>query len=371
MTSALAFLPWMFVRSARTVGSVRLIPYVRSSLPGNQPSISQADIDAILSAYTDFQGRPIQKATLLEVGKWISGEDPSRYLGKLFNAQRMLAFAALSDRVLFQAHFDYCNTHNYELVVQAFTPGNVRSVALQSRRRDGNSRILWSSNVPAFRRPLHVASGEMSVDEPLLRSLLSLGKKDAALKEAVVDFIGGNTDSPDIPWTAEVVMMKAAFEWLYRIDHQAESLVKAVRTALPPPSSTKGPLSAKWYARYRKQHELPASWRPIIGWVREFCMLRNASAHGKQRTVRKAVWRPSAHLAFASVAFPLLLKQELVRLGRYALTEEDTAKLGVIDQFVLCDPMRQRATGRHPWHDIETSAILGISVRKMFQLLKD
>src|SRR6267142_710509 len=156
MPSAVAFLQWVYLDQPITIGPLRLLPYHRGKLPGPQPRATQADIDAVLNAYSNRPRNKIKKATILELGEWQTGTDPENALPALFRARNALAFAALSRRRLFRQDFDYCNYDTYSLVVQRYAPGDVGTFAFTSRRRDGGTTQLWSADEFAFHRPNHV-----------------------------------------------------------------------------------------------------------------------------------------------------------------------------------------------------------------------
>lgn len=175
MPPAVAFLPWVAIDEPRTIGPLRLLPYHRGKLPGELPNATQADIDGILNAYANRPRNKIKKATILELGEWQTGMDAQDVLPALFRARNALAFAALSHRQLFRQHSGYCNYDTYSLVVQRYAPGNAGTFAFTTRRRDGGTNQLWSSDELAFHRPNHVdPHARLSIDEPLLAALLSL-----------------------------------------------------------------------------------------------------------------------------------------------------------------------------------------------------
>lgn len=361
---AVAFLPWVRTAKIRKVGGLRLIPYETGVLPGDLPGVRQRDLDGILRVYADRPRKRVERATILELGSWRSGEDAFRILPKLFRARDFLCFCALSARWLFQGHAGYCNSHNYELIVQRFQPGSVSSVAFRTRRRDGGSNILWGANEFAFHRPLHVAADQrIEFDESLLRALMRLPKSHAWVHEAIVEFNAANTDSADVPMHVEVVMMKSAFEWLLHIDHDAKKFIKAIVGHLAPKAPgthPSGPLTASWLAKAPKAGVIEA-------WAREFCIVRNMSAHGGRRGPRQ-VWSQEAHLAFASVMFPLLAKKVLADERRYRLTEGDRLDLSVLDRLLVHDPMRARKGGldRHPWTEIRQDVRLHTALEQTY-----
>lgn len=50
MPNAIAFFSWTFAERAVSVGPLRLLPYGKGKLPGDQPFVTQTDIDGVLTA---------------------------------------------------------------------------------------------------------------------------------------------------------------------------------------------------------------------------------------------------------------------------------------------------------------------------------
>jgi hypothetical protein len=67
--------------------------------------------------------------------------------------------------------------------------------------------------------------------------------------------------------------------------------------------------------------------------MREFYRLRGAFAHGMLHPQQPVVWNPHEHLILATIAFPLLVKEQLARSGRYHLTPEDHVQREVFETF--------------------------------------
>ena len=85
MPSALAFFPWLESQAPVRVGPVRLIPYLERSAPGNQPFMTQSDIDGVLRTYSRKPTSRGKQATILEVGSWPMGmEVPPHVVSRLF-----------------------------------------------------------------------------------------------------------------------------------------------------------------------------------------------------------------------------------------------------------------------------------------------
>lgn len=353
MPSAIAFFPWIAVDEPLTVGSVRLIPYERGRLPGDSPNVQQKDIDGIFAAYASRKNTPISIATLLEVDDWKLGEDAAGKAGDLFRARDLIAFAALAKRRLFHGHFDYCNADCYQLVIQNYTPDQAGSFSFGTRRRDGGYRIMWGTNDFAFYRPLHVASIErVKLDEPLLVALQAADRKDQLPHAAIVGFNLANTDSSDVPQHTEVVMTKSAFEHLFEIGTKVDAFVDALLALVPerePDVEFNGPLVNRWRERFPKARRL------LETWAREFCDLRGGAAHGAERGGKRFVWSSHAHLAFASILFPLAVKQRLAEQGFLEMSERDSIELAIVEAYLTHDPFDAALIDddSHPWRQVE------------------
>jgi hypothetical protein len=368
MPSAVAFLPWVAIDEPITVGPLRLLPYHRSKLPGDLQNATQTDIDGVLDAYANRPRSKIKKATIFELGEWQTGMDARDIVPALFRARNALAFAALAHRQLFRQHSGYCNYDTYTLNVQRYAPGNPGTFAFTTRRRDGGTNQLWSTNEFAFHRPNHVdAQARLSVDQPLLAALLSLSSPSSSLLESVIEFNCANTDSPDVPDHVEVVMMKSAFEWLLEIGEQANDFVAGLNRCLqdiPPADALNGPLKAQW------EKSRPKAGRPLEAWAREFCDMRGASAHGKPRVAPRFVWTPHTHLAFASLLFPLVFKKVAASAGLLKLDVYDVERLRRIDAYLLHEPFTfdwRADNSTHPWVEMDFRALVSAQSRQFYE----
>ncbi len=356
-TRGLAFFPWWAIDEPQSLGPVRLLPYRRRQAPQNLPHAALPDIDAALKAYSAEPNRRLKHATLLEVDDWQLGQDPTPALPRLFAARDAVGFAGLAGRSLFEGHFGYCGFDNYALVVRRYLPGQAGMFAFGIRRRDGGSQHVWSNDTFALHRPLHVdVSLRMpSIDADLV-TLLMAPDLPAHWIEAVAEFNRANTDSMDVPVHVEMVMMKSAFELLLDIGPDRRAFRTALDAALDPcgivETCPPGSLSDGWRAKYRHA----SRW--LHAWAQEFCARRGAAAHGS-RGGDHFVWSETAHLAFASVLFPLLLKQLAANSGRYRLAQEDAARLKHIDAYLPHDPMLPYGPDpssfrrKHPWAALE------------------
>jgi hypothetical protein len=173
---AAAFFPWLVTREPIILGtSLRLLPYEVGRLPGDLPHATQADLDGILSPYSDRPGVQVRRATIIEVDNWHIGIEESSARPRLFRGRTAIGFAALAKRRLFQSHFSYCSYDSYELVVQRYKAAETGMFSFSTRRRDGSAGHMWASDQFAFRRPLHVdARAAVDFDQKLAQTLIEL-----------------------------------------------------------------------------------------------------------------------------------------------------------------------------------------------------
>lgn len=362
MPNSIAFFPWVVTDEPVTVGPVRLLPYERGSLPGNLPHATQTDIDGVLAAYAIRKSRLVQESTLLEVREWLVGQEADEAaMEQLFRAREFIAFAALAERRLFTGHMDYCNFDSYAFVIQNYQAGNTGPFSFSTRRRDGGMNQMWDTEEFTFLKPLHVASSvKLKIDQPLLAALLRADAADNLPFEAIVEFNRANTDSQEVPIHTELVMTKSAFEFLFGIGHDVNEFVDALTRAVPSrarEAKLEGPVTKAW-AQAR-----PKAERPLEAWAREFCDLRGGAAHGRPRGGARFVWSEHAHLAFASILFPLLVKLQLGRDGFLELDERDAIELEWVEAYLMHDPFdptgARAQRHAHPWSRVYSEQVLG------------
>jgi hypothetical protein len=355
MTKAIAFFPWLVTLEPIIVGPLRLLPYKKKKSPGDLTNVSQSQIDLILKAYATHPRKRITAATILEIDDWQTGTDPTIAMDRLFAAKELLAFASLSERKLFHGHFNnYCCNDDFTLIIQNFTSENSSTFAYSTRRRDGGTSNVWSSDEFSFHRPIHCLTHNCpNANHDFLSILLEL--REPNLIESIAEFNHANTDSQDVLPHIELVMLKSAFELLFGVDQKVSSFCKALDKSLSnlaPMEVANGPLKAQWEAARAN------SSRPLIAWAKEFCDRRGVAAHGNSNTSDRFVWSERSHLAFASLLFPLLFKKTLSDAGNYKISEYDKNRLRKIDQYVLNNPFSEQSSNRrepqnHPWAAID------------------
>jgi hypothetical protein len=367
-TKSAAFFPWIALAEPIALGSsIRLLPYRLATMPGDLANATQAELDGVLRAYSDRPNIRIEASTILEVDDWHTGDSDANVMARLFRARIAIAFAALADRRLFLPHFDYCCYDTFSLVVQRYQTNGNGIFSFGTRRRDGVARHMWGAEEFAFQRPAHVDSrARAKFDHDLAQRLFEMPQSDAGLFEALREFNSANTDSSDVPEHVEIVMVKAAFEWLLHIDQNAMSFVRALESMLPAADcepTESGPLEEAWRTRFRKAS------RPLNAWAQEFCDIRGAAAHGMDRKAPRFVWKAHTHLAFASVLFPLLVKKRLANSGNWTMSALDAARLRRIDSYLMHDPFTHdhwASDDSNPWSELDMQVRFAVNAHKFY-----
>jgi hypothetical protein len=367
MPNTLAFFPWLTTETVTEIAGIRLTPYRRRRLPGDKATASQTDVDGIIAAYARRKNVLVDRALLLEVGDWRSGQEANADVVKeLFRVRELLAFCGLAHRQLFRRD-QYSNFDTFALTVQSFQANSPGAFSFTVRRRDYGTTHLWDADEFAFLKPLHVEDGARLFFSPaLFDSLRRADLADAAPFSAIVEFNRANTDG-DVPLHTELVMMKSAFEYLLDIDHHAENFVEALLPLVPAFTSTDKypcPGFELWAKRF------PKSTRPLESWAREFCVQRNEAGHGARRGGDHHVWSQDAHLAFASMLLPKLVQFLLAQRGFFTPTETDSIHREWTEAYLGFDPFapvptRQRDRAReHEWSRIISEGVVGEKLRR-------
>lgn len=361
MPNSIAFFPWVSIEEPLTVGPLRLVPYERGEQPGDGEQVAQADIDGVLRAYAVSKGEVVSVATLMEFGEWRVGQEADGAVrSKLFRARELVAFAALAERRLFQGHFAYSNFDTYSFIVQHYQAGHTGSFSFSTRRRDGGTQHVWSANDFAFPKPSHVDGHAcVNLDHAFLGAMLRADEAGTLPYEAIVEFNRANTDSLDVPTQTEIVLTKSAFEYLFGIGQRVDEFVDALRSVIPKrqgDDAPKGPLEQHW------REARPKASGPLEAWAREFCAVRGGAAHGQRRGGERFVWSEKSHLAFASILFPLALKQR-AQGSAYPLRERDAVELERIEDYLMYDPFAGQDPVNHPWNRVYERVLREVMLR--------
>ncbi|MBD9471247.1 hypothetical protein IB230_19510 [Pseudoxanthomonas sp. PXM01] len=286
---------------------------------------------------------------LIEVDDWKLGQPlDAQIIDRLAQAREALCFGALSRRRLFCPNSVYCNSDNFRLVIAPLS----RSVAYSARRRDGYSLNGWGEGEFSFSCPLHVHKEVIEVEAKLVKLIMS--SPSTRWLDSVLEFNLANTDSQDAGLHAEMVMMKSAFERLLKINVTVDAFSDALELHLRPLLAQQpddGDMRKRW------DEIRPRSPTLMDAWARDFCAARGSAAHGGKRSAVPLGWSLAAHLAYASVLFPLLLKVLAHGEREYTLTDNDIRRVHFLEHYLAYQPFFPTTSIRqshdHPWFRIE------------------
>ena len=189
-----------------------------------------------------------------------------------------------------------------------------------------------------------------------------------SLHDAISLFNRANTDASEVPDSAELVMMRAAYETLMESGYKTEELKKKLTEHfsgdLIDPSWDAGVFSEdEWRTRWPKKSDADIAPRPFAIWVDDFCNARNSSAHGTNLKSKygPSIWSIQNHLMFAAWLFPLIVKKILETDGVYSLNENERDCRVNLEDFFAHDISKPAEIGRLQWHlpfqQIEVAAL--------------
>lgn len=79
-------------------------------------------------------------------------------------------------------------------------------------------------------------------------------------------------------------------------------------------------------------------------------------------------WRSiTAHLAFAALLFPLLVKKLLKDAGLFTMDDWDWERLRRLDWYLTHNPFAPRdRRAQHPWHRVENEALVAARAEQFY-----
>lgn len=375
----LFFMPWVRIKEPAQVGPLLLTPYTRNKLPGEHGLFPQSAYDGVLGRYGDltYAGtkeriKPVQSAVIVtwpdDAAETIVDNDQGS--DRLIDGQ-FLTFCALANRGYW--HGTYVNSDTLTMIGQPFSLESPAALTVRSRMRNGHlyNHVGMSEGIPVHMRPMHAALGyNLRIDIHLFAALL--GARDrpiySRLVDAVLLFNQANTDSTTMPPNAEVIMLRAAFETLFGINHESKELRRAFSAHFRHPTTEPewhdGPLTEKiWRERWPKNVA-----RPLDAWVQDFCNVRNTNAHGRSGPTQHApsIWNLANHLMFASWILPLVVKQLLADEGLYTLSQSDTDYRQQFEKFFSRDILALTSFEKMFWTEVDEEISLTDIARRMY-----
>ena len=362
--SMLAFMPWYAIDAQVAVGGYVFRPFVRGVQPFGTGTPQQLTVDNVLEPYITQLQKPITEATLVEYpGKSIFDDLNEDERDELFVLSEIITFTGLSQRQFFGVHRSVCQ-ENFSLIIQGFKPGDERSAAIHSRRKDGRDINFMTDDVFRVHCPFHITiNSSMQLDTRAIEALMNARNLAIwpAIEESIFWFNRANTDSPTVLPQSEIVMMIGAMERLFNLPGGKEkALAKAVKELFKPMH----PVEVLSCGR------IPKDWRVksvMEAWIKDLFRLRGNFGHGKKEATYLSRWKMHEHLLLSAHIYPLLVKLMLNRSGLYPLSRTELSDTDSFESLACANLFEEDPiTRERPWNKIRSNALLKFVITKVF-----
>lgn len=357
--SMIMFLPWCRIDKAYKVGNIEILPFERYNPIEGLDEAAQCRVNRILASYKTIEGKPVDRAAVVRYeGKTAIDELSEEEREIAYDLVGIARFCGLANREYFKQGGRYCNSDCFSLYIQEFNKADF--TVITTRRREGQRLSQWRIDDIAITIPVHCQPiREVSLDEALLKALASHREASdddqwAKWQNAITCFNQANTDSDNIRYQIEWVLLCSAFEHILGAKPEAKDVAEKFSKVVIPTESllvrnaTRG--SDRWQ---NKGHPLRYEW------MREFYRIRGDFAHGNLNTQQPSVWNPLEHLVLATIAFPLVIRCLLEKAGRYQLTRDDRVQIEAFEKLAdtlefLNRPSDWRDSGDSHWSRIRS-----------------
>jgi len=367
MSHMVCWLPWLPISDVLTVGPVTFYPLSMKSggdaLGQTDPTLVAA-LQKLMPRFQNIRGKSVKKLTVaLMAGRTDLPVLESVALQQVEHATNLLMLSFMASNRYF-AFSPYANTSMSQLVAQRFVKES-EYTTIVSRRRDGTAQdggYEHGEVIDQMPRAVH-SCREATCDRGFLE----------AISEAVV---------PTTPMHRKLLLSLASFRLANSDDIQLDLLNEltlsewAIEHFIGPCPPGKG---NEWYqetvheflkdyvsatadSSSRQENHAPmetyprTKWPLIRQWAWEHYRLRNDITHGNDWEAKQWRWQIAEHCLFAAWLYPLLVKLEFQREGKYRLTRHDKAALGSIDDLLADESWRQN------WQQLLANKLLRIGI---------
>jgi hypothetical protein len=330
--SMLLFMPWCAIDKTYEGGEITILPFKRHEPINGLSEAGECQVNTIISTYKSIEGKPITDAAIVRYGNKAISEDLSENeIEAVYELVGLMCFCSLADRSYFNQLGRYCNSDCFLLYVQKFKKPDF--VALTTRRREGQTISTWSIDDITITAPVHIHPiNHIDIKEQLLNALIAqrsaMTEEWAKWQNAINCFNQANTDSENVRYQIEWVLLASAFEHILSAKSDARDVVRRFSETMVPDESLLAQEANRSSTRWQDNGQALR-----YEWMREFYRIRGDFAHGRLMTQQPAVWHPLEHLVLATIAFPLLVKCLLRGFGNYQLTDDDQAQIDALEMF--------------------------------------
>lgn len=349
--STLAIFPWVSLPAPLELGRFQLVPYRTGTSLQPEPRI----IDALLGAFQEPGGRPVESAVLVRVpGRALTADLTPDEVASAHLLGDAVAFGALARRSFFDPRA-HVSGAQLAFVLRRFTGSDPRALQVAVRRRDG---AVWVAHEGAFRttrppqaRPRAALELDPTTVSALLDALAAPGGAD--LRDAVAAFLAASADAGGGS-AQELAWLVTAFERLLGAPPGGElprRLIALVGdfTARAREPRRLGTLRRREAAAER---ERAPSASILEAWARDLLRAREGrSGSGRGG----AYWSPEAHLLLGAHVFPAAVLVRLAAAGLRPLADADRKALLACPYLTsFRSPFARRrslvARDPHLWH---------------------
>lgn len=343
ITTQVAFLPWLRLKSALSVAGVEFLP-----LRGTDGKMSDVLADlagpmtAVLAGYVDLNSKPIDNCLVATIpGRGWNLQD-SDFTTVKWAASLLFLASWASNEYFTSTPGPYINSTPFRVVWQRL-PRVPKYVSLRYRRRDGDA---WNGGnkhgTIKFNLPLQYSiTSAVTLDENFLKALNvghSAESRTMQRLRYALPFVGlANTDDDLMTDDAEIILMASAFEQLLDGDASAYKLGCEFSELWRP----FGTITVADAQRVRPQIKVmpehaaaQSQWLVHRKWIEELYGIRSKAVHKGTSSLRPWGWVVYEHMVMAAWVFPLTVKLLLQRDGYYTLTDSDKARCLSVDRLL-------------------------------------
>ena len=369
--SMLVFMPWCPIDKVYRAGNFCILPFGHDSRIDGLDEAILEQLNTMMQSYKNIDGNPVERSAIIRHGDRLLVDDLSDEQRDMASSFITIAcFSGLANRGYFNPCGHYCNVECFDVYVQDFS--NADFTVFDLRRREGPTFSGWLSRKVSITIPLqcHTIQG-ISLDAELLDGLAyyrdhTENSEWARWENAISCFNQANTDSNNVPYHTEWVLLCSAFEHILSAKPKAKDVADSFARNLVPDKEL--PITdVPRFPDSIEQHN--ESVRHL--WMREFYRIRGDFAHGRLNVQQPTIWNPREHLMLATIAFPLLVKLLLNKASDYALTGNDQAQINVFEKFAgACDfltpPRNQKGSLDSHWGRLLNECVAGTGFVKAF-----
>lgn len=323
-----SFLPWLACTRELSIGPVRLVPYSTIGRPVDGVEFpAYEDLNSIMASYVDIFSEGITRCSLFTV----EGRDPpwsieDSDVEDILSASMGIFLSGLASFSF--DHLGHCpNSTSFRPVFHRFSPP-ASFCSIESRTLGGVAGDMgYRFGEFKITEPLQCRGRNYTFEDGILKALSEYLSKDkdnceSLLAGPVSLFAMARTDDELLHTRPELALTVASIEHLLDpLDRGNSGFADAVTAVLGTGSDLVEDLLASRPTAKLKDTRSSPSW----AWARDLYLARNAVLHSRPR--EEAAWTDAEHIVLATLAFPLLTKGLLSRLGYYKATAEDCGRL--------------------------------------------